>query len=215
MGPFVKRKEIWVPTWRGWLTALLVAGGSLAAVILGAPSFLSPNRPIHAPVLAVEGWMSEHSLEHAIELAKQTNYQLVIVTGGPIEKGTLLSSYETYANLGASRMREMGFPSSNIVAVPCPKVEKDRTYHGALAMKAYLLANTKYREVDLLSTGVHTRRSWLLFKIAGKPDLKIGVIADLDPEFDLRHWWRTSYGVRGVINEMVGYLYAKIVFTPD
>ncbi len=213
MGIWFKRKEILVPTWRAFLAGLLLLCGFFVAMIQLAPPFLSPNRPLNAPVLVVEGWVSESALEHALRL--QTNYQLVVVTGGPVEKGTYLTRYGTFANVGVSRMREMGFTGTNLVAVPSPKVMKDRTYHCALALKAYLSTNTTFREVDLLSDGFHSRRSWLLFRLACKPDIKVGVIADIDPEFDAAHWWRTSYGVRSMINEVVGYLYAKTVFVPD
>ena len=179
------------------------------------PAFLSPNRPLNAPVLVIEGWASEHGLRHALALEKEHHYQLVVVTGGPIEKGMNISSYETYANLGATRLRELGFPNTNIVALPSPKVPKDRTYHGALMLKDYLRANTSVREADLLGAGVHGRRSWMLFNMACAPDIKVGVIADVDEEFDMKSWWRTSYGVRGVLNELIGYLYARLVFRPD
>ena len=194
---------------------LVAAVALFIAVIRALPGFLTPTKPINAPVLAIEGWASEHSLRRAFELEKEHHYKLVIITGGPIEKGMNISSYETYANLGFSRLRELGFPNTNIVSVPGAKVPKDRTYHGALMLRDYLLKNTSYREVDLLGGGVHSRRSWLLFEIACRPDIKAGVISDMDEEFDPKNWWRNSYGVRGVLNEIIGYLYARLAFRPD
>jgi hypothetical protein len=214
-GLFFKRREIWLPTWRTLLLGLVAALVLFVAFIKALPGFLAPNKPLNAPVLAIEGWVSEHGLHRAIALEKEHHYKMVIVTGGPIEKGMNISSYETYANLGASRLRELGFPNTNIITVPSPKVPKDRTYHGALMLKEYALKNTSYREIDLLGGGVHGRRSWLLFETACRPEIKVGVISDTDEEFDMTNWWRTSYGVRGVINELIGYLYARLVFHPD
>jgi hypothetical protein len=35
------------------------------------------------------------------------------------------------------------------------------------------------------------------------------VIAVANPDYDARHWWRYSEGVRDVISEGIAYLYAK------
>jgi hypothetical protein len=94
-------------------------------------------------------------------------------------------------------------------------VRKDRTYHSALAVHEYLLKNTPYRSMDLLSESVHTRRSWYLYKRACRPDIKVGAIANHNPDFDEKHWWRSSNGVRTILNEAIGYLYAITVFNPD
>ena len=37
----------------------------------------------------------------------------------------------------------------------------------------------------------------------------LGVIAVPDPDYDARHWWRYSEGVKDVISEGAAYLYAK------
>lgn len=214
-GLFFRRREIWLPTWRTLLLGVIAAVVLFIALARALPGFLAPTRPINAPVLAIEGWASEHSLRRAFDLEKEHHYKLIVVTGGPIEKGMNISSYETYANLGASRLRELGFPNTNLVSLPSGKVLKDRTYHGALMLKDYLMKNTSFREVDLLGGGVHSRRSWLLFEMACRPDIKVGVISDFDEEFDQQNWWRTSYGVRGVLNEFIGYLYARLAFHPD
>jgi hypothetical protein len=215
IGPFFKRREIWVPTWRACVLALALLTGAAILFVVSLPPFLSPNKPINAEVLAIEGWVSEHGLETAVQIAKSGRYKLIVSTGGPIEKGMNISAYETYANLGASRLREFGCPTTNLVAVPAPNVPRDRTYHSALAVKAYLQTNTTYRSIDLLSAGVHSRRSWRLYELACEPEFKVGVIADIDPTFDLKNWWSTSYGVRTVINELIGYLYIKIAFNPE
>lgn len=213
-GRFFKRKEIWVPTWKGWLSGFALLLGVTVAVVVALPGFLSPNRPLNARVLVVEGWVSEWSLSHALKLHQTNRYDLLIVTGGPIEKGMHISRYENYGRLGAERLREMGFQGTNLVIVPTPHSEKDRTYHSGLAVAKLLREQTSYRSFDLLSAGVHSRRSWLLYRLAGRPDLEVGVLWNEDPEFDARRWWRTSYGVRSVISEMIGYGYAKFIFQP-
>jgi hypothetical protein len=126
-----------------------------------------------------------------------------------------ISHYENYANLGAVRLVALGYKGTNIVKVATPKVRKDRTYHTAVAVREYLVKNTEYRTIDLLSQSVHARRSWYLYRRACGSEIKVGVISNYSPEFDAAHWWRSSNGVRTVLNEAIAYLYAKLVFNPE
>jgi hypothetical protein len=212
---FFKRKEIWVPTWKGWLAMLIIIAGVVFGAVRTTAPFLSPTKPVGARILVVEGWISEEGILRAIELDNQNHYAVVIAAGQPIEKGMDISHYEDYANLGASRLVAMGLKSTNLVKIPSPKSKRDRTYHTALKVREYLLTNTEYRSIDLISNSVHARRSWYLYKRACKPEIKVGIIAATSPEFDIDHWWQTSNGVRIVLNEAIGYLYARLVFNPE
>ena len=191
--PLFKRKEIWVPTWWGWLAGLLLAAAAAVVVIFAVPPFLSPTHPLPgARVLVVEGWLPEQGLEKALKVFAEGHYELLVVTGVPIEKGLSTSHYESFANMGVARLKEMGFKGTNIVAVPAPYAEKDRTYRCATVLKDFLKANTAHRKVDLLTLSVHTRRSWLVFELALEPEIQVGIICHPDRDFDLRRWWRTS-----------------------
>jgi hypothetical protein len=210
-----KRKEIWVPTWRGWLAIVLACAALIFGMIRFAPPFLAPTKPVGAPVLVMEGWIPEDGIRRAIALADQNHYALIITSGQEIEKGLDISQYGDYANLAAERLVALGYKGTNIVKAPSPKVPKDRTYHSALAVHEYLLKNTNYRSIDLLTESVHARRSWYLFRRACRPEIKVGVIANKSPDFDAKYWWRSSNGVRTVLNEAIGYLYAVTLFNPD
>jgi hypothetical protein len=211
---FFKRKEIWVPTWKGWLAMLAGLAAALFFAIRVTAPFLSPTQPVGAPVLVVEGWLSEAGVRSAIKLAEQNHYALIITTGVDIDKGLDISHYENYAKLGAARFQGLGYTGTNLVAVPAPPTRKDRTYNAALKLHDYLLQNTNYRSIDLISDSVHARRSWLLFDKACRPDIKVGIIANDNPDFDAKHWWRSSNGVRTVLSEVIAYFYARLLFHP-
>jgi hypothetical protein len=210
-----KRKEIWIPTWKGWLAILLTFAGLIFGAIRLTAPFLAPTKPLGARILVVEGWVSEDAILRAIELDNKNHYAAVIAAGQPIEKGMDISQYGDYANLGASRLVALGLKSTNVVKIPTPKSKKDRTYHTALKVHEFLLANTEFRSIDLLSESVHSRRSWYLYRRACEPEIKVGIIAADSPQFDEDHWWRTSNGVRIVLNEAIGYVYARLVFNPE
>jgi hypothetical protein len=213
-GLFFKRKEIWIPTWRSWF---LFAGAFVAVTVFlikATPIFLAPNAPVNARILVVEGWIDEDALEAAKALQKINRYDLVLVAGGRIEKGFFEASYGTFAELGMTRLKNMGYTATNLVAVPSSDAPKDRTYHSALSVRDYLL-KTPYRSLDLLSTSVHSRRSWLMYRHALGPEFKIGIYAAPSTEFDPKHWYRKSSGVRTVMSEAISFLYARFLFRPD
>jgi hypothetical protein len=57
---------------------------------------------------------------------------------------------------------------------------------------------------------VHARRSWLTYKQALAPDIKVGVITVNSDDYNPDKWWFYSAGVRLIISETISYIYAKI-----
>jgi len=67
---------------------------------------------------------------------------------------------------------------------------------------------------NVLTEDVHARRTRLLFQEAFGRETTIGIIAVPDPDYDAKHWWRYSEGVREVLGESIAYIYAKFFFWP-
>jgi hypothetical protein len=70
------------------------------------------------------------------------------------------------------------------------------------------------KNFNVLTEDVHARRTRLLFQEAFGRDVKVGIIALPDPDYDPKRWWRYSEGVREVLGEGIAYLYAKFLFYP-
>lgn len=66
--------------------------------------------------------------------------------------------------------------------------------------------------INLVSIGVHARRSHLLFQKAFGSDVRVGIIAIEDRNYSNERWWKFSDGVRAVMDELFAYIYALIVF---
>ena len=215
---FTRRAEVTVPTWQGWCVIFCLPVVGLVLILGFAYPFLNVNEPLRGDTLVVEGWMSREELSESSALYKQGGYAEVIVTGGPIGKGSYLRELypdlETDAEVGASQMRLFGIPVVN--AVPRPGVTRDRTYASALALRRWLIdhARTNSR-LDIVSSGPHSRRSWMLFQIALNGVADVGVIATEPTGYDPSRWWTTSMGVRIMIGELIAYSYAKFLFYPD
>jgi hypothetical protein len=140
----------------------------------------------------------------------------VYVTGGTIEKGGPLSAYKTYAELGTATLVALGLSTNIVQPVPAPRVKRDRTYACAVALKKWIDEHgTQLTRVNLVTVGPHARRSRLLFQKTLGKDVPIGVIAIPEPDYDERHWWRSSQGFRVVTDEAIAYLYARLLFRPS
>jgi uncharacterized SAM-binding protein YcdF (DUF218 family) len=211
----LRRRQVVVPTWKGWLLLAVVLGPVALFAIRGLHSFLMVNAPVTGGVLVVEGWAPDYALQSVVEEFKRDRYEHVYVTGGPIEFGAPLMEYKTYAERGAAILVKYGLATNLVQAVPAPFVAQDRTYMAAMTLRRWWhdrgITPTR---VQLITEGLHARRSRLMFQRALGKQVQVGVSAIGGRDYDPEHWWRYSAGVRGVIGETVAYLYAVVLFHP-
>lgn len=195
---------------------LLFAGLLFATVaVRKAQSFLAVNDPVGGNVMVIEGWAPDYALEQIIAEFKRHHYTKLYVVGVPLERGAPLSEYKTYAELGAATLLKLGMDPDSIQAVPAPLVRRDRTYASALVLKKWLQEhNALPAEFNLISMRPHARRSRLLFEKAFGPEVRVGIISLENQDYDPRHWWKSSQGVRTVTGEVIAYVYARLLFHP-
>ena len=86
----IKRKNVWLPTWRGWVLVFLVVAAALITGMYRIHAFLAVNQPVSSDVMVVEGWLPDFALKKAVQIFKSQNYHLMVVTGGPIEAGQFI-----------------------------------------------------------------------------------------------------------------------------
>jgi hypothetical protein len=205
-----------VPTWRGWVLLLAMATALIVGVVGNLHSFLSVTAPVPAEALVVEGWTPDYAYREAVAEFKRGGYRKVYVTGGSLEQGSHLSEYQTYAKLGAAMLVRMGLSHEVVQAVPAERVRQDRTHASAVALHAWLREhNAMPAGFNVVSLGAHARRSWMLFEKVFEGRAKVGVIAVEDRDYNPKRWWKTSQGVRLVVDEMIAYSYARLLFSPS
>jgi hypothetical protein len=212
----LRRRSCLVPTLRGCVAFGLSFAVLLTVILRFLHPFLALNDPITDGLLVVEGWTPDYGLEVAVDEFERNHYQKIYVTGGPLEYGTHLTAYQTYAQLGAATLVRLGLDSNVVQAVPAPLVRQDRTYISAVSFKKWLIEHgIRPTRVHLMSDGPHARRSRLLYQKAMGDGVVVGVTSIPSKEYDQRHWWRYSAGVRNVIGEGLAYLYARFLFYPS
>jgi hypothetical protein len=125
------------------------------------------------------------------------------------QRGSEIASSEDMAHMLVAD----GVPRESLDTVFYHAVEKDRTYHAALAAKQWFQEKSiSPNPFNIATVGPHARRSWLLFRRAFGGTVELGIVALKDPMYDPQHWWRTSEGVREVLGESIAYVYARFFF---
>lgn len=211
----VRRREIWVPTVWGWLFILVVGAGTLIWTGLHVHSFLAPNKPSGARLLVVEGWMPSDQLDQAVDRFYEGGYERVITTGGPIESALNRFGHTSYAEWARDYLVQRGLPGVAVSAVPAPASNQDRTFLTAVIVREWLTrSGPAVDALDVLSPGVHSRRSWALYRLAFGSQVRIGIFAARPTRYDPDAWWKTSAGAKTVLSEALGWFWTQVFFRP-
>jgi hypothetical protein len=165
-------------------------------------------------MLVVEGWLPDYALAQARDEFEHKGYELAVTTGGPLRQGSLLSDHSSYADLAAATLRRMGLDEAR--AAPAGSVRRNRTYEAAMGLKAWLVENAPgVSSMNVVSLGIHARRSRMMYQRALGDGYRIGIIAVPDREYEATNWWHYSAGLKGVLTEGLAYVHAKLLFDPD
>jgi len=215
-----RRRHVWLPTLWGAALAFVAFAAIAVALIANAPAYLAVTEPARgvdgngARVLIVEGWMDDRELDQAVALFRSGHYERIVTTGGPVESWTGMPvPWKDYAERGARYLAAHGLADATIVAVPAPASAQDRTFLSAVVVREWA-ARERIRldAVDLLSVGVHARRSRMMFRAAFGPGVEVGVIAAQPSLHDPQRWWRTSSGAKFVLGESISLAWTACCF---
>ena len=210
------RKPRWGLSWQGKLLMTFVLPIAATFLVLTIHPFLAVTRRVDANVLVVEGWVHEYTIHAAVKEFRSGDYERVFATGGPnVGSGGYTWDADTSAHVAAGQLRAAGVPPESLQMVPSHIIGRDRTYYSAIALRDWFRGHDMdVRTFNVVTESTHSRRTWLLFQKAFGNKVKVGVIAIQNPDYDAKHWWRSSDGVREVVDETVAYLYAKLLFHP-
>jgi hypothetical protein len=216
LGGLLCRRECWTLSWRGWLLALVLIIGLLAAMRYGAYPFLTVTDRVPAEVLVIEGWSPPSTMRQAASEFLHGGYRRALLVRPVLETGDQYESGHYSADFVTRMLIADGVPGEKLSTLFPNVARKDRTFHSALAVQQWLKERGMHiQALDVATAGPHSRRSRLMYQKAFGDGVKIGVIALDNPEYDPKRWWRTSEGVRDVVGESIAYLYARVLFHPS
>ncbi len=157
----------------------------------------------------------DYVIEEAAEEFRKGHYQRICLTGGPLEFGSPLREYKTYAEYAQAVCLKLGLPAAALEAIPAPAVQKDRSYASALALSRWLREHHEMNaKINIAGNGAHARRTRLVYEKALGPNVQIGISNVDEKTFDPKVWWKTSQGFRVVLDEAIAYIYARVFFSP-
>jgi uncharacterized SAM-binding protein YcdF (DUF218 family) len=213
----VTLKERWGLSWQGRLFVTSVVLLAIYAVVLNVHPFLAVTHRVNAKILVVEGWIDEYALRAGADEFKTGDYEHIITTGGPVTgSGGYTNDYNTLASVGARRLKAAGVVDEFVQMVPSHVTGRERTYSSAVALRDWFHEHhIKVQNMNIVTETTHARRTWLLYQKAFGETATIGIIAVPNPDYDARHWWRYSEGVKGVGSEALAYVYARLFFHPS
>lgn len=208
-----QKQTIYLPSFFGWTIILVILFLLIFIFLTTIYSFLAITKPEDSSVYIVEGWVPDYCLETVYKKYKSRSISLIFVTGGPLEQGSFLKEYKSFAGLGAVSLKKLGIPDSLIIEVSSPYVQKDRTYTSALSLKKWFSIHKKnLSKINVITLGVHSKRSQILFQKAFSSSLKIGVISIPDRDYNPSTWYLSSLGLKTVLIEIISYIYTVIYF---
>jgi hypothetical protein len=166
--------------------------------------------------MVVEGYVPDYAYPVIIETFHREKYDLIITTGTTYDQGFYISGIETAAELIALSLIELGFDSTKIRMVPVPPgTHVNRTYNSAVVTFRYLQQfHPETKAINIVSLGVHARRSIYLFKEVYEPTIEVGNIVIPHVAVNRLDWFKTSRGFRSVIDETIAYFYVRLFFWP-
>ena len=108
----------------------------------------------------------------------------------------------THAEAAAEALIAAGWPADRMVVLPTTDAAGGRSAANALAL-AQALRRDRVEAVDLVTLGVHARRSRSLVREAVGSGIQVGVVALPDPECPRGTWWLSWAGRVKVAKELV------------
>jgi len=130
--------------------------------------------------------------------------------GDSLKLNPIPTNFGSVAALCAHELGRLGVDSRNITALPSPEQEDNRTLSSAMEVKKHLLhMHQAPTSLNLITQGIHSRRSYILYRRALK-DLgcELGVIA-LSGEHKAWSPWKRR---KEILRELGGIIYYRTLF---
>lgn len=221
MPALFRRRTVSLPTLSGALLLLAIAATAFLLAARAAGFYLFVNEPAHgrdgrgARLLVVEGWLDENALDAAAAAFRQGRYERVVTSGGPIESWREGQTATNFAERAADYLKRHGLADVPVAAVPAPATEQDRTFLSAVVVRDWIRREGLNPDaIDVYSSGVHARRSRMVYRLTFGPSVEVGMLAAIPRSYDLEHWWRTSQGTKTVIDETMSLAWTACCFWP-
>jgi DUF218 domain len=208
----VQRRNLWCPTWLGMCCAIGLLVAPFIWWFFCGERFLCLTERLPAKVLVVEGWIGRDGMSAARNEFMGHGYDYIVAAGGLTSGRWGEEEPSSFADMAGAELIRLGIPKDRVILAPAKKTETRRTFESAAAVRPSLLARGIHPKVlNVFTLGPHARRSQSVFGKALSPEIEVGVIAWIPPDFEERPWWRSSERSREFLEETAGYLFEVLL----
>ncbi len=122
-------------------------------------------------------------------------------------KKRTLNNIDSNALLTKQRLMLLGIDSASIIAIPGTRVKINRTLSSAIAVKEWVkTTDIEIKGMNIISSGTHSRRTWMTFSNVLNNKYKIGVVAL--PDYKNQKAFRK---IIKTIRETTGLIYYRLL----
>ena len=126
-------------------------------------------------------------------------------------KNRIFNNYESHAELARNNLVYFGIDSASVMAAIGKKTEINRTLASALAFRRWLKSyDGKVEGINIISFGIHSRRTYLTFKSVLDKSIRIGIISlpeSDDPSFK-------KFDFTYILGEVLSLIYYWVILIP-
>ena len=203
---------MWVPTIPLMAMVAIILVGIAVLALRTIHPFLAPTRPVDEPdLLVVEGWMPDYNLPRVIEEFRKGPYLRVAATGIALDQGHYLQEYQSYGEVVAATLREMGLEEKNLMVGAATDTRRHRTYNAAKALKRKVdESGLTVDALTVFSQATHSRRTWMIFQKVFGEEVEVGIVALPNESYDNNRWWGSSAGIKVVGMELIAFVSARV-----
>lgn len=121
-------------------------------------------------------YVKEVTIDDTIIIPYQYNTVLDYgLIGGP---GRIVNNYNSNTQILRNKLFEFGVDSSKVTAITIKKTIFNRTLASAVAVREWLKSSEmKVKGINVVSKGIHSRRTWLAYRRILNPSYNVGIIS--------------------------------------
>ena len=197
------RKQIWA-----WLLAITVLAGLLITCSSSIYDFLAVTTcRVEADIVVVEGWVPDYVVKAAADEFSRGGYRCIVTSGLESETGLVPGPHNSVAIEAAVLLQQSGIDRSRILICATPPTNWNRTAKSARAVRDILSAQgVNPKNINIVTIGVHARRTWLAYQHAFGPGTQIGIIQIPEHNLDPARWWASGLGIKRVTKGYIAWL---------
>ncbi len=119
------------------------------------------------------------------------------------------TGFASKAEAAMNYLKALNVKAKNYRAVSFKLARENQTLAAANSFREWV-GTKDLRKFNIVSAGIHSRRSWITYKRVLGNDYRIGIISLKSMRYNKNNWWKSTGGWFGLIDEFFSYIVNRI-----